>query len=246
MKDTVFYVGGSKGGVGKSMVSITLIQYLIDRFAGEKNISIIETDNGNPDVWRIYNNKLPVGLFSLDEDQKGWQSVADLIERTKNTLFVINSAALSNVGMEAHGRDFSTFLDEISDRCDFVTFWVLNRQKDSVLLLEDYLKVMGTGKLFVVRNNYWGPPEEFGLYKNMRDESEHIRIRVDGELDFPSLSDLVADEFYTGGRTVPETMNHLTMFGRISFKSWYAAACDMFDMTGIFDEVESGVVNGES
>ena len=38
MKDTVFYVGGSKGGVGKSMVAITLIQYLIDRFDDEKKV----------------------------------------------------------------------------------------------------------------------------------------------------------------------------------------------------------------
>lgn len=246
MKDTVFYVGGSKGGVGKSMVAIALIQYLIDRFDDEKSIHLLETDHGNPDVWRIYRNKLSVNLFSLDEDQKGWQGVADLIERTKDTVFVINSAATSNVGMAVHGRDFSTFLEEISDVCDFVTFWVLNRQKDSVLLLEDYLKVMDAGRLIVVRNNYWGPREEFGLYEQIRDKSERIRKRVEMELDFPSLSDLVADEFYTGGRTIPETLKHLTMFGRISFKSWYAAVCDMFDTTGIFDEAESEVVNGES
>ena len=246
MKNTVFYVGGSKGGVGKSMVAITLLQYLIDRFGDEKNIHLLETDNGNPDVWRIYRNKLPVNLFSLDEDQKGWQGVADLIERAKDTLFVINSAATSNVGLAVHGRDFSAFLEEISNECDYVTFWVLNRQKDSVQLLEDYLKVVDAGRLFVVRNNYWGPREEFGLYEQIRDKSELIRNRVDGELDFPPLSDLVADEFYTGGRTIAETLEHLTMFGRISFKSWYAAARNMFDMTGIFDEAESEAANGES
>ena len=32
MKDTIFYVGGSKGGVGKSIVALTLVQFLIDRY----------------------------------------------------------------------------------------------------------------------------------------------------------------------------------------------------------------------
>ena len=45
---------------------------------------------------------------------------------------------------------------------------------------------------------------------------------------------------------IPETLNHLTMFGRISFKSWYAAACEMFDATGIFDEPESEAADAES
>ena len=34
MKDTIFYVGGSKGGVGKSIVALTLVQFLtcVDSF----------------------------------------------------------------------------------------------------------------------------------------------------------------------------------------------------------------------
>ena len=36
MKDTIFYVGGSKGGVGKSIVALTLVQFLIDRYGDAK------------------------------------------------------------------------------------------------------------------------------------------------------------------------------------------------------------------
>ncbi len=38
MKDTVFYVGGGKGGVGKSMLSLALVQFLIDKYGDEKDI----------------------------------------------------------------------------------------------------------------------------------------------------------------------------------------------------------------
>ena len=45
MKDTIFYVGGSKGGVGKSIVALTLVQFLIDRYGDAKTVHVIETDS---------------------------------------------------------------------------------------------------------------------------------------------------------------------------------------------------------
>jgi hypothetical protein len=54
VRDTIFYVGGGKGGVGKSMVSLTLVQYLIDKYGDSKPIHLIETDESNPDVGRVY------------------------------------------------------------------------------------------------------------------------------------------------------------------------------------------------
>ena len=48
---TLFAVGGCKGGVGKSMVALALVDYLLQR--GEP-VLLIETDTSNPDVWRMY------------------------------------------------------------------------------------------------------------------------------------------------------------------------------------------------
>jgi MinD superfamily P-loop ATPase len=54
MRDTIFYVGGGTGGVGKSMVSMTLVQFFIDKYGESKTIHLIETDESNPDVGRMY------------------------------------------------------------------------------------------------------------------------------------------------------------------------------------------------
>ncbi len=43
----MYYVGGSKGGIGKSMISAALIDTLEQR--GEQ-ILLVETDTANPDV----------------------------------------------------------------------------------------------------------------------------------------------------------------------------------------------------
>jgi hypothetical protein len=86
MKDTIFYVGGGKGGVGKSMVSMTLVQFLIDKYGESKTIHLIETDDSNPDVWRVYRGRIPVSTAMLDENEKGWILMSELIETRSDTL----------------------------------------------------------------------------------------------------------------------------------------------------------------
>ena len=80
MKNTIFYVGGSKGGIGKSMISMVLVQFLIDKYGDSKAIHLIETDESNPDVGRIYNGKIPLSSFILDEREAGWITFFDLLE----------------------------------------------------------------------------------------------------------------------------------------------------------------------
>lgn len=45
---TLFAVGGCKGGVGKTMVTLALMDYLLRR---DRPILLIEADTSNPDVW---------------------------------------------------------------------------------------------------------------------------------------------------------------------------------------------------
>ena len=49
MNASIFYVGGSKGGVGKSKLAFALIDYLLDE---EKQVVLLETDTSNPDVFQ--------------------------------------------------------------------------------------------------------------------------------------------------------------------------------------------------
>ncbi|GHV28567.1 hypothetical protein FACS1894167_05930 [Synergistales bacterium] len=133
--------------VGKSMVSLTLIQFLIDKYGEQKTIHLIETDESNPDVGRVYKNKIPVTTAILDEDEKDWIRMAGVMENTSDTLFVINSAARSTLGVRKHGRDFNSVLESGQINYDLVTLWPLNRQKDSVLLLEDFLEYISFGHI---------------------------------------------------------------------------------------------------
>jgi hypothetical protein len=229
MKDTIFYVGGGKGGVGKSMVSITLVQFLIDKYGDSKTIHLIETDESNPDAGRIYKGKIPVSNAILDENGKGWILMSRVIENSSDTLFVINSAARSNMGIRKNGRNFTAVLESGKVPYGFVTLWPMNRQKDSVELLEDFLNHVSFGPVYPVRNEYFGDPDDFTLYAKYLGESALLRSRVVKTLDFPALADIIADDFYTGGRTIPETVDSLGAFAGQSFLSWRNQVYSMFE-----------------
>ncbi len=51
MNAPIYYIGGSKGGVGKSIVAFAFIDYLIGK--GIK-VLLVETDNSNPDVYKTH------------------------------------------------------------------------------------------------------------------------------------------------------------------------------------------------
>lgn len=61
---TIHFIDGKKGGVGKSLVARTMIQYCLDRqlpFVG------VETDRSNPDVASFYRSVCQFAVFSEDE-----------------------------------------------------------------------------------------------------------------------------------------------------------------------------------
>ena len=228
MKDTIFYVGGGKGGVGKSMVSMTLIQFLIDKFGDSKTIHLVETDESNPDVGRVYKGKIPITNAILDEDEKGWILMSGVIENSFDTLFIINSAARSNMGVRKNGRNFAAVLENGKVPYNFVTLWPMNRQKDSIMLLEDFLNYVSFGSVYPVRNNYFGESNDFTLYAKYLEKSGKLFKRITNSLDFPALADIIADDFYTGGKTIPETIDKLGAFAGQSFLSWRNQVYEMF------------------
>jgi hypothetical protein len=188
----------------------------------------------------MYKGKIPMTTAILDNDEKGWILMANLIEQSHDTLFVINSAARSNMGIKKNGRNFTAVLESEAVPYNLVVFWPLNRQKDSVTLLEDFLNYVSFGSVYPIRNCYFGEPDDFMLYTKYYSESEFLRSRVSKTLDFPALADIIADDFYTGGKTIPETVDNLGAFAGQSFISWRNQVCAMFDGIGEY-EADSGL-----
>jgi hypothetical protein len=224
------YVGGSKGGTGKSMVCMALVHYFRTVFPQDE-ILLIETDSSNPDVGRLYWKT--EGVISrgwvLNEEDSAWMRMIDDIHKTNAKHVVINSMAASNLGIQRHGGllDQNVLVGNLDVK--FNVFWAMNRNKDSSTLLRDFLQWMKSPTVYPVLNLYFGKEEEFSFYRAATDIQEMIVERGGCALVFPNLNDLIADRLYTDEINLEELPSHLGLGMRTGLERWLSIVKTAFD-----------------
>jgi hypothetical protein len=68
-----------------------------------------------------------------------------------------------------------------------------------------------------------------------------LQSRISKTLNFPALADIIADDFYTGGKTIPETVDNLGAFAGQSFLSWRNQVYSMFGEMEEFGDACAGL-----
>ena len=211
MSKKMILVGGSKGGVGKSIVSSAVIDLLRQR--GEK-LLVVDSDTSNPDVYKSHHKSIE--CMTLDLDRKdGWLALLNAAYNTDATV-VINSAARNNQGIDTFGSLLMSALSELDRK--LVTLWVINRQRDSLLLLKQYRQTI-QGSTHVVRNLHAGAPSQFELFNGSKLQGE-IEAEGGKVVDFPDLADRVADAMTNERLTIAEAETNLPFGERIELKRW--------------------------
>src|SRR5690606_39226523 len=132
MKENIYLIGGCKGGVGKSLVTMAVVDHLQEQ---GKKVLLVETDTSNPDVWSAYQNEATTELIELDEVD-GWMNLVNLCDSNPDSIIVINTAARNDKGVSAYGTTLNSTLIELKRK--LVTLWVINRQRDSLKKLKEY------------------------------------------------------------------------------------------------------------
>ena len=74
----IYWVGGSKGGVGKSMMTIATVDYLLER---GKKVLLVECDTSNPDVGNAYQDELRVSSSNSMKPMAGSPSRASAVRK---------------------------------------------------------------------------------------------------------------------------------------------------------------------
>lgn len=209
----IIIIGGGKGGVGKSIVSIGVIDMVCAR--GESPL-LIESDTSNPDVWKMYENEVRAEPVDLD-DANGWIDFINLCDGHRDGPVIVNTAARNNRGVTDHAATLHAALDELARRV--VTMWVINRQRDSLELLGEYMHDMPASQIHVVRNNYYGEPHKFELYN-----ASKLRTQVEEKggksIDFPDLADRVSDDLYSKRLSVDKAAKQLPLGNRAELTRW--------------------------
>src|ERR1700749_2244914 len=102
-------IAGGKGGVGKSTVSVAVIDSLLEQ--GDNPV-LVESDTSNPDVYKMYGSELEHRLIDLD-NVDGWMDLVNYADEQRGRTIVVNTAARNNEGLDKFGKMLCDSLGEL-------------------------------------------------------------------------------------------------------------------------------------
>ncbi len=212
----IIMVGGSKGGTGKSTVCSAVLDYLESQ--GKEPV-LIETDTANPDVYKAHKVSGLTTAIELDTSE-GWIDLVNFADKNRGRPLVINTAARNLTAVTKFGKTLESTLGELER--ELITLWTINRQRDSLELMADYLETLPASDrhvLHVVRNLYFGEPDKFQLY-NDSDSRKRVESAGGKTIDFPDLADRVADDLVTKRLTIKRASEELPIGNRAELLRW--------------------------
>jgi hypothetical protein len=212
MKSPIVFVGGSKGGVGKSLVSMATIDFLQQR---ENRVILIETDDSNADSFKCYRDEVDIHILDLEKDND-WIALVDICE-AEDAIVVVNTAARNNYGIKKHSGILVDSLPELER--ELITLWVINNQKDSIELLVEYLESIKTGKIHVIKNQLFGDEREFDLYNNCNTK-KLIESKGGKSLNFPVVANRVTDALYNDRLSIAKAAAKMSIGNRAELNRW--------------------------
>src|ERR1700690_284270 len=208
MTRPIFLIGGGKGGVGKSLLSMTVVDFLS---CTERAPFLIETDTSVPDVFKTYQAETGGELVNLDE-REGWIELVNLAESRPESTFVINTGARNQTGITNFGRTLSKALPQLKRK--LVVFWLIDRKRESLELLSDFLEAIPDAEMHVVRNMYLGTEKKFELYNGSKMRAA-IEKNGGRSLNFPEVADRVTDAMNKGRLTIAKAASELHLGDRM-------------------------------
>ena len=156
---SINFIGGEKGGVGKSVTARVLAQYFIDKgmaFTG------FDTDRSHHSFNRFYSDYAsPVVVDSFE----GLDLIVAAFEDNPEQSVIVDLAAQTSAPLAKWIHDAS-LLELFADMRIAVNFWhVMDDGRDAVDLLSNVIDTYGPGPNYIVVQNH-GRGSNFSLLRN--------------------------------------------------------------------------------
>lgn len=233
---SIYIFSGNKGGVGKSMAAIAFTEYLL---AAGLDPLVVETDTQNPDVGRKYGDRAQ--FINVTDSIQGWGKVADLADQHRDRPMVLNLPAGIGEAWKKGAPLMFEALAESGVEISAHVFFVINRQKDSIVLLKDAMERDPSGgaikSWFVVKNLYFGDAEKFALWNDSKTRRELLESGKGHEVEMPELADWVADKLTGRPTTVAASADDtdtFTLSERTAIKRWLRTSGEEFSRVSAY------------
>jgi NAD(P)-dependent dehydrogenase (short-subunit alcohol dehydrogenase family) len=192
MAKKIYIVIGGKGGVGKTIVSKSLTEHLLEQ--GE-NVLAIDADCANPGLHKTFEKqdgheteypaKLVVHTFNLAQVE-GWSALITLCSDLPDHTVVIDTPAGSHESIRQFATILHSCLGEL-DR-DWCSLFVVSGQRDSVELLAEYLEITPrTHVVHAILNGFFGDGRSFERFQRSNTRVQ-VLARRGTIASFPALA----------------------------------------------------------
>ncbi|WP_017301614.1 hypothetical protein [Nodosilinea nodulosa] len=222
----IHLVDGDKGGVGKSFVSSTLIQYFLDRSI---DFIPVEADRYNPDVANRYGElTFQFAIFSDDERQTQADQLRDLA--VKQPLII---SLPSQVGQPLNTWLDMACFDAAENGVSFVRWFVTSGTFESLNLFQIALERHGANFPHVLVKN-WGVSDDWSELSALSDLNKLMKRHKVQVIDFPRLpwqeTNLVQKKNWTFAQA--RAAADLPSMSRTKVKRFLKEAYTAFESTG--------------
>lgn len=224
----IHFIGGEKGGVGKSLVSRLVAQYLIDK---ELPFLGFDTDRSHGALLRFY-----AGFASpvLIDRYEALDSIIEAAVEQPERRLLVDLAAQTH-GPLVKWMDESGVLDMAGESGFTITYWhVMDSGRDSVDLLKKLLDRFGARLNYVlVRNQMRG--DDFGMLEQSGEQDralgfgahvvtiKHLSDSIIQKIDASSSS------FWAAQHDADKSRTGLGMMDRQRLKMWLRDAYQQID-----------------
>lgn len=175
---------GDKGGVGKSFLCATALDYLV---ANDKPVVIVETDETNADVGRRFRAADPHRISLLEHD--GFMEFLSVVHQAGEAPVVVNTAAGVGNSLLREQRFLTGGLEALG--CDLHILFVLSRDVDPVARLKATLEGLPGARYTAILNGYFGAAEQFTVWQDSSCRKAFLKAGHK-EIYFPELHKRVA------------------------------------------------------
>ncbi len=228
----IHFIGGEKGGVGKSLVARVLAQYLIDHslpFLG------FDTDRSHGALMRFYAGYASPAVVDR------YESLDTIIEAAvaePERRILVDLAAQTHEPLAKWLEESGVF--ELAEESGIsLHYWhVMDAGKDSVDLLGPLLERFGDRlKYVIVRNQVRG--EDFGLLEDsvaaMKAKELGARTVVIKRLSDSAMQkiDATSCSFWAAKNSTDKEVTGLGLMDRQRVKMWLRAAYEQLDAAGV-------------
>jgi hypothetical protein len=178
------FVGGRKGGTGKSSFARAFAEYL---FRLGQEFSLAECDRVNPDVARFYRNLIPTLFAYFSEDERKRSKADALYAQVLQSIVIANLPAQVHEAMKAWFMEDALFELAETDGVTFCHWYVSNGGYDSVKLFIKTLQDLGEWMPHVFVKN-WGLCDDWTHVDNDTEFQQIIAAYTVPVINLPKLT----------------------------------------------------------